>query len=179
MDTWERQSGEGSKAFHNFEHYRDMPVGIRSIDAAYSEHRKLCTGQLPITRKAPRNWKKWSVDHRWVARVDESDADLSRRRRERRSVELDKAYDQAADLSKLALLKLAQRISDLEPEDVPASVLDRHLKTYSDVLFRALGHQDRFGLEHTGKDGGAISVDVSAIEAKIRAMGEISEPTSN
>ncbi len=31
---------------------------------------------------------------------------------------------------------------------------------------------DRMALEHSGKDGGPIQVDVAAIEAKIRAMGE-------
>ena len=31
---------------------------------------------------------------------------------------------------------------------------------------------DRMALEHSGKDGGPIQVDVAAIEAKIRALGE-------
>ena len=34
---------------------------------------------------------------------------------------------------------------------------------------------DRLALEHTGKDGGPIQVDVAAIEAKIRALGETEE----
>ena len=31
---------------------------------------------------------------------------------------------------------------------------------------------DKLALEHSGKEGGPIQVDVAAIEAKIRAMGE-------
>ena len=42
-------------------------------------------------------------------------------------------------------------------------MLDRWLKTLTDVELKALGHQDKVALEHSGKDGGPIQTDMKVI----------------
>ena len=114
MGAWDRQANETPRAFHAFEHYRDMPIGDRSIDAAYAEHHQSFEGHQAGTRRAPGRWKTWSVDNRWVVRAAAHDADLSKRRRERRAAELQEAQDRAATLARGALVRLTQRIQSLD-----------------------------------------------------------------
>ena len=174
METteWDIQPGETAKAFHAFSHYRDMPPAERSIDAAYAGHMARCEGQQKGSKRAAGFWMRWSVSNAWVSRATAHDADLSRKRRDRRARELEEAQDRAAKIAHSALDRLDERLQTLDIMQIPVAVLDRWLKTLSDVELRALGHQDKVALEHSGKDGGPIQVDVAAIEAKIRALGE-------
>ena len=158
------QPGETSKAFHAFEHYRDMPIGDRSIDTAHSEHLACCQdGRQKVGKRSARSWHRWSAANQWVERAAAHDADLSQRRRERRAAELQEAQDRAAKLARGALLRLTQRIQSMNVDEIPAAVLDRWVKTLTDVELRALGHQDKVALEHSGPDGGPIHANVKVI----------------
>ena len=168
MSEWDIQPGETSKAFHAFEHYRDLPIGDRSIDAAYREHRQSCEGHQRGTNRAPRRWKTWSVDNRWVDRAAAHDGDLSRRRRERRAAELREAQDRAAGIARSALYRLALRLENLNVDDIPAAVLDRWVKTLTEVELRALGHQDQVAVEHSGRDGGPIPVSLVDVAKELK-----------
>ena len=160
MTEWDRQFTETPKAFHAFEHYRDMPTSDRSIDAAYAEHQERCDRRQSSGKRAAGFWHRWSSSNGWVDRAAAHDADLSQRRRERRAAELEEAQDRAVTLARGALVRLTQRIQSMDVDEIPAAVLDRWLKTLTDVELRALGHQDKLAMEHTGPDGGPIQTSV-------------------
>ena len=165
METteWDIQLGETAKAFHAFSHYRDMPPAERSIDAAYAGHMARCEGQQKGSKRAAGFWMRWSVSNAWVSRATAHDADLSRKRRDRRARELEEAQDRAAKIARSALDRLEERLKAIDVEQIPAAVLDRWLKTLTDVELKALGHQDKVALEHSGKDGGPIQTDMKVI----------------
>ena len=149
------QPGESSKAFHAFSHYRDLSADKRSIDAAYREHMGQCEGQEKSGKRAVRRWHTWSAGHAWVDRAAAHDADLSAKRRDRRARELAEAEDRAATIAKVALARLARRLESLDVKEIPAQVLDRWIKTLTDVELKALGHTDK--IEHRGVDGAPLT----------------------
>ena len=163
MTEWDIQPGETAKAFHAFSHYRDMPPADRSIDTAHAEHLARCEGRKRRGKRGSNRWQDWSPKHDWVSRAVAHDADLSRKRRDRRARELEEAQDRAAKIAHSALDRLDERLQTLDIMQIPVAVLDRWLKTLSDVELRALGHQDKVALEHSGKDGGPIQTDMKVI----------------
>ena len=163
MTEWDIQPGETAKAFHAFSHYRDMPPADRSIDTAHAEHLARCEGRKRRGKRGSNRWQDWSPKHDWVSRAAAHDADLSRKRRDRRARELEEAQDRAAKIARSALDRLEERLKAIDVEQIPAAVLDRWLKTLTDVELKALGHQDKVALEHSGKDGGPIQTDVKVI----------------
>ena len=110
---------------------------------------------------------RWSVSNAWVSRAAAHDAALSRQRRDRRARELEEAQDRAAKIARVALHRLAVRLENLDVDKIPAAVLDRWLKTLTDVELKALGHQDKVALEHSGKDGGPIPVSLVDIARQV------------
>ena len=163
MTEWDIQPGETAKAFHAFSHYRDMPPADRSIDTAHAEHLARCEGRKRRGKRGSNRWQDWSPKHDWVSRAAAHDADLSRKRRDRRARELEEAQDRAAKIARSALDRLEERLKAIDVEQIPAAVLDRWLKTLTDVELKALGHQDKVALEHSGKDGGPIQTDMKVI----------------
>ena len=163
MTEWDIQPGETAKAFHAFSHYRDMPPADRSIDTAHAEHLARCEGRKRRGKRGSNRWQDWSPKHDWVSRAAGHDADLSRKRRDRRSRELEEAQDRAAKIAHSALDRLDERLQTLDIMQIPVAVLDRWLKTLTDVELKALGHQDKVALEHSGKDGGPIQTDMKVI----------------
>ena len=163
MTEWDIQPGETAKAFHAFSHYRDMPPADRSIDTAHAEHLARCEGRKRRGKRGSNRWQDWSPKHDWVSRAAAHDADLSRKRRDRRAKELEEAQDRAAKIAHSALDRLDERLQTLDIMQIPVAVLDRWLKTLSDVELKALGHQDKVALEHSGKDGGPIQTDMKVI----------------
>ena len=164
MGDWDIQPGETAKGFHAFTHYRDLPPHARSIDAAYAEHRHECEGREPTGKLRAKNWHKWSTIHDWVARVQAHDADLSRRRRERRAADLEAAQDRAATIARAALGRVALRLHNIDVNEIPAAVLDRWVKTLTDVELRALGHQDKIALEHSGEIATPVVIREQSVE---------------
>ena len=163
MTEWDIQPGETAKAFHAFSHYRDMPPADRSIDTAHAEHLARCEGRKRRGKRGSNRWQDWSPKHDWVSRAAAHDADLSRKRRDRRARELEEAQDRAAKIARSALDRLEERLKAIDVEQIPAAVLDRWLKTLTDVELKALGHQDKVALEHSGVDGGPIQTDMKVI----------------
>ena len=163
MTEWDIQPGETAKAFHAFSHYRDMPPADRSIDTAHAEHLARCEGRKRRGKRGSNRWQDWSPKHDWVSRAAAHDADLSRKRRDRRARELEEAQDRAAKIARSALDRLEERLKAIDVEQIPAAVLDRWLKTLTDVELKALGHQDKVALEHSGKDGCPIQTDMKVI----------------
>ncbi len=140
------QPGESSRAFHGFEHYRDLPADTRSIAAAYQEHLEQCGGHRNSPKTVPGFWKQWSSKHGWVERVKGHDADLSRRQRDRLARELSEAKENAAKVAKAALSLLVYRLKDLDMNEIPVSALGSWFKTFVEVQLRALGDSEK--LDH-------------------------------
>ena len=111
MTEWDIQPGETAKAFHAFSHYRDMPPADRSIDTAHAEHLARCEGRKRRGKRGSNRWQDWSPKHDWVSRAVAHDADLSRKRRDRRARELEEAQDRAAKIDSLVKTRF---------EEVPA-----------------------------------------------------------
>lgn len=70
--AWERQPGEGREAFAAFKVYRELAPRDRSIDAAFNA----ANGHRKRIKKASGTWRRWSVEHDWVARADAWDSHL-------------------------------------------------------------------------------------------------------
>ena len=164
MGDWDNQPGETAKGFHSFTHYRDLPPHARSIDSAYAEHRRECEGKESTGKGRAKNWHKWSTANDWVARAQAHDADLSRRRRERRAADLEAAQDRAAILARAVLSRVALRFLNLDIAEIPVAVLDRWVKTLTDVELRALGHQDRVAVEHSGEIATPVVIREQSLE---------------
>ena len=147
----ERRPGESAKAFHAFCHYRDLPVFSRSIDAAWAEHVRECLKHQTSTKQAPGNWKSWSAANDWPARAADHDDDLSRRRRERRATELERAQDDIAAVARSQLARVAERLRDMESAELSTSVLHSWLKAASEILLRVLGGDDKRVVEVQGE----------------------------
>jgi hypothetical protein len=78
---WERQANESAEYHHAFTHYLEIPLGQRSLDRGWQEHRTNCR-HLPLSKK-PRNtrakdWEKASVQWGWVQRVEAWDKEVFR-----------------------------------------------------------------------------------------------------
>ena len=179
----ERRPGESAKAFHSFCHYRDLPVFSRSIDAAWAEHVRECLKHQTSTKQAPGNWKSWSAANDWPARAADHDDDLSRLRRERRAAELERAQDEIADLARAGLDRVAERLRDMQSDELPLSCLPSWLKVCSEILLRVLGGDDKRVVEVQGEvdflvyirnraEADGIDPDAAVAEAE-RMLGEI------
>lgn len=172
MESWDRRPTETGGAFHAFEHYRDLPASHRSIVAAYNEHLLDCLRRQEGAKRASGRWTKWSVDGAWVDRVAAHDVDLGARRRERRAAELERTEDYIVELAGRALARIEERLKEMDPDEIPAAVMDRWLKTLMEVQFRALGNREPVIVEHSGKDGAPIEVIASDMRAKILTMAD-------
>ena len=179
-EPWRRQPGDTRASFHAFMHYRDLPAWSRSIDAAYHEHRREClqiddkqddskTEAEDTRRRAPMQWMLWSGKHNWVERSARYDEYRAEERRLKRVQQLDDAQDEIVSVANLAMARVVQRLRLMTADELPSQVIDRWIKTLAEVKLRALGHEERLAVEHTGKDGGPIeiaeSIDMAALLA--------------
>lgn len=100
---WERQPGEGVKAFHAFVHYRDMGAG-RSIDAAYRQHRTICQKrQVSAKGAASGRWDKWSSENNWQSRAAAYDTEQDRKAQEKHQKRLLDVRERHAQFAAAAL----------------------------------------------------------------------------
>ena len=147
----ERRPGESAKAFHAFSHYRDLPVSSRSIDAAWAEHARECLGRQGGERRATGAFSRLSAQNDWPARAADHDDDLSRRRRARRATELERAEDDIAAVARSQLARVAERLRDMESDELSTNVLHSWLKAASEILLRVLGGDDKRVVEVQGE----------------------------
>lgn len=179
---WHRQPCDTKTSFHAFMHYRDLPSWTRSIDAAYREHREQCLNADKGERqnngrkaseggssRAPRGWQNWSSANDWVERVAQYDEFRAEERRRRREQELSDALDETVRIAKSGLARVAQRLIYMGPDEIPAGQLDRWIKNLTEVQLRALGYEQRVGVELAGPDGGPIPVEQEVDWGKLLA----------
>ena len=78
-EPWDRQHRETPRAFHLFCHYRDLPVAVRSVRAAFREHRERCLHQVVTTKV--HHTDNWSSEWGWVERAAAWDREMDRQAR--------------------------------------------------------------------------------------------------
>ena len=146
---------------------------------AYKEHAESESCTLGYGKSSVQMYDRWRGIWRWVARAAANDDDIAARRREHRARQIADAEDRAVSMSNVALNRVFERLRELDAEEIPAAVLDRWIRTLTDIQFKALGRDEPQRIELTGKDGGAVEIaqrkpDMSALSdedvAALRAM---------
>lgn len=118
---WERQPGEGSKAFHAFTHYRDMKN--RSLEQSYRDHQKDCVGK-PGGRRRPTRWHFWSHTHHWVDRCTAYDNWLDSQVIVARSQSIREAAKRHEQLGRLMQNRAIEQLMKIEEgTTLPLSVI--------------------------------------------------------
>ena len=165
---WERQPGETAKAYAAFLLYRDLPAIDRSVAAARE-------GQQKDNKGTVRQWNGWSMNNGWVNRAAEHDSDLASRRRERMAKELERAQDDTVTLARAALAKVAERIQEMDPDELAAGQIPSALRTLVELEFKALGYEDRVAL--TGKGGGPVKTELTGKDGGPVKTEHVFQPT--
>ena len=139
LQTWEQQKNESSRAFHMFEHYRDLEPYRRSVRLAVTEHKVKCKSG---TGKVNGNITMWSAKFDWIKRSEDYDRETARVRRLRNQHQLERAMDR--DARTVAALKsvIIEKIKALDPDDLEANLMPQMLKMLTEIEYKALGFQD-------------------------------------
>ncbi len=177
---WQKQSGESSKAYHAFVHYRDLLAHERSMNRAYTDHQALCKSKNPQkSLGASPEWVAWKFKHSWRERADAHDADVAERNRKMRLVEIDKMNARhtavAVALQNIVIDRLNQMadpekkvVFELNPVQM-AGLLDRAAV----IERRARGEATSISKVETSQ-AGALPVDLSKLsDAELDAFQEL------
>ena len=164
-NRWDRIEKETPKAFAAFLVYRDMAAIDRTVTAARDRQQRDPKGTL-------RQWGGWASRYDWRNRAAQHDSDLASRRRERMARELERAQDDAVTLVRAALAKVAERIQELDAEDLAAGQIPAALKTLIELEFKALGQEDRLALTHEGKIEVEATADAAWLLDYLRCLPE-------
>ncbi|MDR1439920.1 MAG: hypothetical protein LBJ10_07910 [Clostridiales bacterium] len=113
-EPWERQPGEGAKAFAAFAAYRDMGAGDRSIRKVAQNLAKSATAI-----------KEWSARWEWQNRCAAWDAELDRLAREEQKKELLKMRGRHAQIGSALIAKAARALMAIGDGDVKAADIAR------------------------------------------------------
>lgn len=118
-EPWERQNGEGVKAFDAFVAYRDMekPRSIRKVA------QKLGKSETLIAR--------WSSEKEWVKRVEAWDDEQDRIAREAQIDEIKKMRKRHTQLAVDMLEKAARAMNMIPDEEMTALDVNRFAETAS------------------------------------------------
>lgn len=145
---WDRQTGEGAKAYASFCVYRDMGRN-RSIDAAYRTEKGQPEGSK---RKAPRRWLTWSGENGWIGRAQQYDLYLELLARQERETKHLKDLEQyrerqrqvaaATTEAALKLLKKAnERLESISQRDIPPGALPAFFRAAAAVAEAGAGSE--------------------------------------
>lgn len=157
---WGRRD-ETDKAYRAFCIYRELGPGPgRSLHSAYRRYVEERDGEDPGAGIcAPSYFQAWSSRHDWVARVRAWDAYLDRQAREAAEEEylenLQKFREKRLSLAQKVfeggdelLTKLLGRVGTLEPDEIEASDLWRHIKALVELFeLASTAEQEALGIE--------------------------------
>lgn len=112
-DPWERQEGESTKAYEAFCIYRDMGIqrSIRKVAEELSKSETLMA--------------RWSGNHDWVERAAQWDSEQDRVARQQQLDEIKKMRKRHAGIANQMLLKAAEALQNLDPEEIKAQDVSR------------------------------------------------------
>jgi hypothetical protein len=104
---WERQAGEGEKAFQAFATYRDLGPGERSV-----------TRVAKTLGKGVRLPTRWSSRWLWVERARAFDAENDRLRLSRRRAQAEKEDEDEGVALNAAFARALAAVNSLQPKDL-------------------------------------------------------------
>jgi len=97
MPSYDRNKGEGIRAFEAFCRYRDLGPP-RSLDRAWTENKT--ANQITNRRtRCPTHWQDWSRQWKWVERAASYDAHLHEEQRAVRTAKLREFENSAMSLN--------------------------------------------------------------------------------
>ncbi len=145
---WDRQTGEGAKAYASFCIYRDMGRN-RSIDASYRAEKGHSEGSK---RKAPRRWLTWSSANSWIERAQQYDLYLELLARQERETKHLRDLEQyrerqrkvaaaTTDAALKLLHKASERLESISQRDIPPGALPAFFRAAAAVAEAGAGSE--------------------------------------
>lgn len=112
-DPWERQEGESTKAYEAFCIYRDLGIqrSIAKVVSTLGKSKALLEG--------------WSSKHGWVERAAQWDSEQDRVARQQQLDEIKKMRKRHASIAGQMLIKAAEALQNLDPEEIKAQDVSR------------------------------------------------------
>ncbi len=178
LRPWDCQPEEPPKAYHAFCHYRDLPVSERSLDRAYSIHRRGCgTGKDPekippdeVRRpafEATKSWKQWKKRWEWASRVAAHDAEIAEQSRLEHVAEIldmnERHANLAAAMTNQVVLKLNAMQDPTNPQQLSVGQVPMWVDKATAIERRARGEATAI-VKH--QDGLAPDLDLSGLSDK-------------
>lgn len=130
VQSWHRQPGESSKAYHAFTHYRDMAPHERSFTRAFVAHQVTCRGYGQTTEDSPNDrvligksrepnlqWRNWKRAFNWETRADEFDAWTEQEQRRKQQAAIDAMNERHASLATAIQGRVVERLNQLTQAD--------------------------------------------------------------
>ena len=144
---WHKQNTETAKAYHAFCHYFALPLGKRTALRAFKDHLVDCGAKFrqephELTQ-APYSWKRWCADNNWIERAELHDEHIEIQAQKRWRQMLINERDQQYKMAVAVRSKVAQRLSSMDIDELPATALASLLKVSSEMALTALGHDKR------------------------------------
>ena len=143
---WERQDGETPKQFEAFCVYRDMGEE-RSLSAV---SQKLNKSKALLGR--------WSAAHKWVERCTDWDNEQDRVARQEQLKAIKKMRERHAKIAEAGLVKAAQALAKMKPEDFKPGDIPRFLEACSKLERLSRGDTSEVIEERQGEAISAVQI---------------------
>ena len=145
---WERQENETPKQFEAFVIYRDMGEerSLQNVANQLAKSRQLLT--------------RWSSANNWVERSRAWDNEQDRLLRIEQIKDIKKMRERHAKIAEAGLLKAAQALKNMNPEDFKPSDIPRFLETCSKLERISRGATSEVIEERQGEAVNAVQIYV-------------------
>ena len=178
---WHRTPNETSKGYHAFCHYMARSLINRSVFRAFKDHLVDCGAsyrkEISEVTHAPISWLKWCRHNNWVERAELHDEHVELAAQKRWRQTLIKERDQQYRMAVAVRTKVAQRLSSMDLDEIPATALASLLKVSSEMALTALGHDKKQIAEIELKPSGPMIIEhhFSARPPEVKQTEEIPE----
>jgi hypothetical protein len=153
LEPWDRQVGEGPKAYAAFLTYRELPAGTRSTRRCVPLHYgSEFTDDHPSFRAKWKVLQHWCARYEWVERCCLWDAHQSIQLAAQRVYDVQRMRDRHAAIATIALEKASERLSTLDPDDMGVHDLVKLIDLGVKVERLSRGDPDAI-IRHTGTGG--------------------------
>lgn len=143
---WERQEGETPKQFEAFVVYRDM-----------GEERSLSKVAQQLS-KTKQLLSRWSSANNWVERCNAWDDEQDRISRKEQIKAIKKMRERHAKIAEAGLVKAAQALQKMKPEDFKPGDIPRFLEACSKLERLSRGDTSEVIEERHGEDVSAVQI---------------------
>lgn len=160
---WERQEGDKSMWFDRFEIYR-MLGPERNVSKAFQAYK----AKYGVASKS-NSCDRWSVEARrnnWKARADAWDDFERMRLGKEREDQVDILFANIEQGLRAFYGKFAQRLAELDPNEIPTAVLVPHFLQIVGKLEEMYGRDVAKKIEVSGRNGGPLNLSANLDERK-------------